>query len=239
MKGIHTPEPRGDYALVVITRVRGNLIAVVGTAAEIEPEGQPGVLYEALLPAYLAERLTPSVGERVELHTRQHLEAQGNGTSFVPRLLGFGSAQERAFFELFTTVKGLGARRALRALAATPPEIAAAVVAKDTKALTKLPEVGKKLAETIVVELSGKIEIYLDPGIASESGGGVIEQKPGQSGLNGSIDAPDGPMGEAVEALIALGQTRADAARMVERAAIKAGGPFDSVDDALAAVFGG
>src|SRR5712671_6350629 len=90
-----------------------------------------------------------------------YLEGQGQGTSFVPRVLGFATPREREFFELFTTVKGLGNKRALRALAREPVEIAGAIAEKNTRALQELPEIGKRLAETVIAELTGKVEKFV------------------------------------------------------------------------------
>ena len=59
--------------------------------------------------------LSEAVGSRIEFHTLHLMESHAQGASFVPRLMGFRSAQQRAFFELLTTVKGLGSRKALRA----------------------------------------------------------------------------------------------------------------------------
>ncbi len=56
----------------------------------------------------------------ITLTTFQYLESQGQGSSVIPRLVGFQSTAEREFFELFTTVKGIGNRRALRAMAEDP-----------------------------------------------------------------------------------------------------------------------
>ena len=101
------------------------------------------------------------LGVRMSFHTLQYLEAQGQGTSFIPRTIGFGSRREREFFELFTSVKGLGNKRATRALAEEPALIAQGIAARDVKALQRLPEIGKKLAETIILELRDKIQPLL------------------------------------------------------------------------------
>lgn len=207
----------------MLVRIRGTLESLDGTRAVITPEGQPGVSYEVLIPAYLAERLKGEVapaagsngtppgakpggggGRTITLQTIEYLESPNQGTSFVPRLIGFTSDRERAFFELFTTVKGLGNKRALRALALEPGEIAAAIMARDTRRLTQLPEIGKRLAETIIAELSGKVDTYADLAPASADGQAPAKVTPAAE--------------DAVTALVALGETRTEAERIVTRA---------------------
>lgn len=171
-------------------------------------DGAQGLTYEVSVPAFLAGRLAALVGKPVTFITYHYLEGQGQGSSFEPRLIGFLTRDERAFFELFTTVKGIGNRKALRAMAIEPGEIAAAVAAKKSTELTKLPEIGKRLAETIIAELSGKVERFM---------GG-----PSQEGVQVVPTAQvTGYEEEALLALIALGEARSDAERYVMRAVEK------------------
>jgi Holliday junction DNA helicase RuvA len=192
----------------MIERVRGVLTGIEGQEAMLEPPGLP-VTLAVLVPAYLAERLAGKVGESVVFHTLASLESHGQGTSFVPRLIGFLTPLDRAFFELFTTVKGIGTRRALRALAAEPSAIARAIVARDTGALYELPEVGKRLAETIVAELDGKVGRFLS---TDELDGAERGSALGPAGTLSGVAA------EAAAALVALGEPAAEAERMVRGA---------------------
>jgi len=131
-----------------------------------------GMGYEVLLPAYLAQRLLAEsgagelggmgVGPVVTLYTLNYLESLNQGTSFIPRLIGFDSPRELAFFELLTSVKGLGNKRALRALATSPGAVARAIVERDARFLQGLPEIGPKLADLIVHELKVKAEAFTD-----------------------------------------------------------------------------
>lgn len=192
----------------MIERVAGTLEAIHGSEAVVTGAGP--FAWRVLLPAYLADRLSARIRGDIELHTHFYLESHGQGTSFVPRLVGFGSAAERSFFELFTTVKGVGARKALRAMAAEPAAIARAIAGRDTKALVALPEIGKRLAETIIAELDGKVAKFLsteelDAALATGSGRGVS-----------SLGEQEGA---AVAALVALGEAPDAAERMVRAAA--------------------
>lgn len=193
----------------MIDRLTGRLERVEGSEAIVVPPGG-FVALSVLVPTYLADRLEGQVGRDVTLWTHLILESQNQGASFSPRLMGFGSGAERSFFMLFTTVKGVGPRKALKALAAEPGEIARAIAAHDTKALTQLPEIGKRLAETIVAELDGKVARFVG---TDELDAALMEA---------SRRAAGGSMGDearrAQAALVALGETSADAESMVRRA---------------------
>ena len=188
-----------------------------------------GLAIEALIPVYLADTLEPKLGTTITLHTRTLLEAQGQGTSFIPRLIGFGSADERAFFETFTSVKGVGTKKALRALTEPPSTIASFIITKDAKSLTKLPEIGKRTAETIIAELTGKVEQFA---------GDAIIQGSTQSRSLIEPTFSSGPAAEAVAALMSLGETRPEAARKVEIALSRTGQDADT-DTIVQAVFAG
>lgn len=183
-------------------------------------------------PRYLLDRLgdpdAGCIGRLITLHTRLDLESPNQGVSFTPRLIGFATADERAFFEIFTSVKGLGTRRALRALAREPAHIAAAIVAKDAKTLQTLPEIGKRLADTIIAELTGKADRF-----ASELALSDLPH-PG-AGVEPSRLPPAAQ--EAVAALLALGESRPDAERKVAAAMARAGAVADT-NELVNAVFG-
>lgn len=207
----------------MISRIEGILEAVEGQTVRLRIAD--AISIDALVPAYLADRLAGAEpGRRLRLDTLLTLESSSQGTSFSPRLLGFDGAQSRRFFEIFTTVKGLGTRRALRAMAAEPGVIAAAIVAQDHKALERLPEIGKRLAQTIVAELSGKVDAFaLDVELD-----GAVESKPG-SRASGRLP----PVArDAMDALMALGETPADAERRIRAALAGAGEEApDSADE--------
>jgi Holliday junction DNA helicase RuvA len=206
----------------MICRITGVLERAEGLSAEVAIPG--GMVHEVLVPAYLAPELAGRIGSPVTLHTLEYLESHNQGASFVPRLVGFARPEERDFFELLTTVKGIGNRKALRALAEPPGVIARAIVSRDTRALQQLPEIGKRLAETMVAELVGKVDRFA----AWESG--PAETKPSAGPLRG-------PAEEAVAALVALGEQRADAETRVRKAV--AGGRGTTAEEIVAAALGG
>jgi Holliday junction DNA helicase RuvA len=197
----------------MIARVTGNLESLQDATATIVPGGAAWLALDVLLPAFVARQLIDRIGQPVTLQTYVYLQSPDQGSSFEPRLVGFLTAQERAFFDLFTTVKGIGTRKALRALAEPVPVIAAAAHRGDVKALTQLPEIGKRLAETIVVELKGKLEPYLSAeALESDIRGFTVAA---------AEPALSGPEEEAVEVLVRLGEIRIEAVRKVSKAAIR------------------
>jgi Holliday junction DNA helicase RuvA len=215
----------------MISRLTGTLLQLDGTRAEIELSGG-AICYEVMLPAYIAQRLASRVGQSVQLHTMEYLESQNQGASYTPRLIGFASPRDREFFDLFTTVKGIGNKKALRAMAAEPAAIARAISSRDIKGLTQLPEIGKRMAETIVAELHGKVDGYLSESEVSALNAGA-ELKP--------TDAVSPDARDAIETLVALGTQRADAERNVALAVDRAaasGRRLASASEIVDAVFG-
>src|SRR3954470_920949 len=129
------------------------------------------ILYELLVPAADVTELQASLGEELTFHTIFYLAGDPTRGGLEPTLIGFLRADDKKFFELFTTVKGIGPKRALRALAVSVGQIAGAIEGKDTRFLIQLPEIGKRTAEQIVAELAGKLKTF--------AAAGMIEGKPG------------------------------------------------------------
>ena len=80
----------------------------------------------------------------------------------IPRLAGFLSVEDRAFFELFTTCKGIGNRKALRAMSLDVGQLAGAISDRDIALLQTLPDIGRRTAETIIATLHGKVDRFLN-----------------------------------------------------------------------------
>ena len=124
-----------------------------------------GVGYEVDVPMSTFYNL-PAVGERVALLTH-----------FVVRedaqiLYGFGSAAERAAFRQLVKISGVGPRTALSVLSGmSVADLAQAVSAQDSGRIVKVPGIGKKTAERLLLELKGKLGADLPlPGAASAVG---------------------------------------------------------------------
>jgi holliday junction DNA helicase RuvA len=218
----------------MIANITGTLVSVEDSAAYIAP-GQ-GLTYEVLVSAYTAARLGPSIGQSVTLVTVHYIEGQIGGSTMTPRLAGFLNAQDRDFFELFTTCKGIGNRKALRAMAIASDQMAAAIADRDTHTLQSLPEIGKRTAETIIATLHGKVDAFLAP--ASTSPGTSSASAAAQSGTDAS-PAPTGARAmsrEAMEVLLQLGENRTQAATWIDQA-LRQGAPPKDVQDLVARVF--
>ncbi|HVZ93991.1 MAG TPA: Holliday junction branch migration protein RuvA [Phycisphaerales bacterium] len=210
----------------ILESVEKNTAVIVPLVPLGGGESVPGsCAYEVHVPAYLAERLGGQVGRSVTLHTMEYLEQQAQGASMLPRTIGFASRSERKFFEVFTTVKGIGNRKALRAMAAPPGELARMIAAKDVRGLRSLPEIGQRLAETMVAELNGKLEEF----VIGAAGGGaeVVEGKTTRAGAMSEAAR------QAEDALVRLGESRAAATELVRRAL--GDGASGSADEILAA----
>ena len=204
----------------MISRIEGELVGVQDGRAELRCGH---LTYTLLIPAADEDAMAERVGDRIEIHVLHYLEGQGQGTSFVPRLIGFASTEARAFFELLTTVKGLGARKVLRALRLPYTSIAEAIACRDVDLLRSLPEIGARTAATIVAELHGKVDRFLGPAPGSADG---AETSRGGSGV----------LRDAVAALTQLGEPKLHARQLVERAL--AGDPsLDSADALVAAAY--
>jgi len=181
----------------MIARLAGTLEQVSNGAAVVDAGG--GLWYEVLIPSCDAERLGRLTGQSVVLYTIHYVEGDPSHGLQMPRLIGFTSPSDREFFRVFTKVKGIGVRKALRALARPMPEVAAAIQNKDAKYLVALPEIGRRLAEQIVAELHGKVEKFA-----------------GEAAPARSAELPE-PAAEALAVLVQLGERRADAAALVDR----------------------
>lgn len=139
-------------------------------------------------------------------------ESMRLATSLVVRedsltLFGFADDDERALFEQVQTVSGVGPRLALAMLAVHPPQqLATAIAGGDVKALTKVPGIGKKGAERIVLELRDKV--------VSASGDG------GQAAPQPVVPATAGG-DQVAEALIGLGWSAKQAEDAVAKVAAR------------------
>lgn len=207
----------------MISRIHGIIHSRHGLAIHVTLPGT-GLTREVLTTAHRADLLADDIGQSIEFLTIEYLESQGQGTSFIPRLIGFATPREKHLFELLTTVKGIGNRKALRAMASDAEQIAHWIARRDVAALTTLPEIGRKLAETIIAELASKI-----PGAAPHGEPKII-------GTHTAHQA--GPAEQAIAALIALGDARTDAETRV-RAALAREPDLTSTETILAAALAG
>ena len=157
-----------------------------------------GVGYEVLVSLNTFFDI-PEVGAVVTLHT--HFVVRED----IQQLYGFTKVSERSLFRNLIKVNGVGPKMALAILSGmSANDFAICVHNNDTAALVKLPGVGKKTAERLLIEMRDKI------GDIDTSGGDTS---------NNSLSAQSDLSQEAESALIALGYKPADAAKIINRVA--------------------
>ncbi|CAD6874910.1 Holliday junction branch migration protein RuvA [Methylomonas fluvii] len=159
-----------------------------------------GVGYEIEAPMNTFYDL-PALGEVVKLHT--HLVVREDAHI----LFGFATESERMLFRTLIKVNGVGPKLALTVLSGqSTEEFYRCVHDNDVKGLVRLPGVGQKTAERLIIEMRGRLPELNKLSAASDR----------PSSLPGSVASPKQ---EAISALCALGYKPTDAARMVQAVA--------------------
>lgn len=161
-----------------------------------------GIGYEVQAPMSTFYQL-PATGQGVVLHT--HLVVRED----AHQLFGFFEQQERELFRALIKVNGIGPKVALAILSGVPAdEFVRLVHNNDVSALTKIPGIGKKTAERLVLDMRDRLKSWQSTGAGADD-----------VALPGPDMASDSRQGseEAETALIALGYKPAEAARMVVR----------------------
>jgi len=132
----------------LIASLKGSLLRKSPEAVVIEANG---VGFEVLVPLTTLYGL-PSTGSQVQLMIHTHVREN------QVLLIGFLHQDEKEAFRFLTRVNGIGPRLAVNILSGLPAnELLEAIVTKDTQRLQRIPGVGKKMAERIVVELNDRI----------------------------------------------------------------------------------
>ena len=176
-----------------------------------------GVGYEVEAPMSTFYQL-PATGEEVMLHT--HLIVRED----AQLLCGFASESERRLFRSLIRVNGVGAKLALAILSGmSADEFAAAVQDEDAVRLTRLPGVGKKTAERLIVEMRDRLADWQTGAVPAPEGAPV------------AAAAASDPVREAITALVSLGYRPAEASRMVEKVDSDGLGSEDIIREALKA----
>lgn len=195
----------------MIGRLRGILIEKRPPALLVDVNG---VGYELEAPISTFHDL-PALGEEVVLRT--HLAVRDDAHT----LYGFRSERERAVFRSLIRVSGIGPRLALTLLSGMRAEdFIRCVELRDVATLTRLPGVGKKTAERIVMEMQDRV---------GELGPGATGAAPAADGAA----TADGALGDAVSALIALGYRPAEANRLLDGVATAGQGSEELIRLAL------
>jgi Holliday junction DNA helicase RuvA len=171
------------------------VVAYLGTDyCLVETAG--GVGYRVFMPsAHLAQL---ALGSKVQVHVHTAVRED------AILLYGFLSQEYYELFELLLSVSGVGAKLALGILSAVKPEeFYLAIQSRDVKLLTKLPGIGKKTAERMLLELKDKVSGY-----GGEVGSGFVESV--AAGGSGAV-------AEAMEALQSLGYSNSEILPVLKR----------------------
>jgi len=156
-----------------------------------------GVGYEVEAPMTTFYEL-PAVGEKVTLFT--HLVVRED----AHLLYGFVREAQRWLFRELLKVNGVGPRVGLAVLSGlSDVELVRCVAEQDITRLTKVPGIGRKTAERLVIEMRDKL--------GAETPLGTLPAAAGE----GTAAVPSDPVSEAVSALVALGYKPPEASRMV------------------------
>ncbi|MEA3640132.1 MAG: Holliday junction branch migration protein RuvA [Lamprobacter sp.] len=184
----------------MIGRLRGEIIAKHPPQVLIDCAG---VGYEVEAPMSTFYEL-PAVGETVTLVT--HLLIRDDAHV----LYGFRSEHDRALFRALLRVTGVGAKMALAILSGMDAaRFAQCVEQEDIVMLSRLPGIGKKTAQRLVMEMKDRIAELGQVPAARQTLGAERAT---------ALAAPDDPLTDAVSALVALGYKPADANRMARAA---------------------
>lgn len=182
----------------MIGRISGTLLTSQPPELLVDVQG---VGYELLVSMTTYFQL-PALGEMVTLHT--HFVVRED----AQQLYGFADLTERELFRSLIKISGVGPKLALAILSGmNPAEFAATVQSKSVATLQKLPGVGKRTAERLVVEMQDRLGELVNPVAAvSNSNGAALSVT--------AVSAPS-PLQEAESALVALGYKPQEASKML------------------------
>lgn len=176
----------------MIAHVEGNVVEKFAGSVIVDVHG---VGYE--IQVSLSDFETTNLQTSTKFYTYHHVREQAE------ELFGFSSLAAKKLFELLITVQGVGPKAALAILSLGTAELVRNAIANsDAAYITKASGVGKKTAERVVVDLSDKVGL------------------PTHYGTSGPVQTALNTNDEALEALMALGYTLADATKALETVAI-------------------
>ena len=182
----------------MIAFVRGTAVDMTENSVIVEAGG---IGYEIYMTGTDLSQI--HMGEEVKIHTYFNVRED------AMQLYGFRSKDDLQMFRLLLGVNGVGPKAAVGVLAGiTADELRFAILSDDVKTLSKAPGIGKKTAQKLILELKDKMK--LEDAFELKL---AHEQEKAVAGLG---EVSDGRQ-EAVEALVALGYSSADALRAVSK----------------------
>jgi Holliday junction DNA helicase RuvA len=210
----------------VLTKVRGVLKTVSDESVTllIDP-----VEIDVLISEHTRRAVQSKIGEPIAFHTLFYIEGGAMAGRLVPRLVGFLSALDREFFDIFCSVDGVGAKKALRAMVRPVRELARIIQDQDVKLLATFPGIGEATAERIVAKLRRKVGKFAlivgapEPGAVAEANG-----EPENA-------APD-VIRDTYEALLSVGHSEGQARQAIDRV-LSTRRKFKGAADMLEAIY--
>lgn len=181
----------------MIAYIKGKLEEVRPAVIVVETGGMG---YEINVPGSTAEELQGQLHTEVKVHT--YLQVREDGVA----LFGFATRDALDVFKLLITVSGIGPKGALGILSAmSTDDLRFAVLAGDTKAISKCPGIGAKTAGKLILELKDKFKLE-----------DAFEEKwEKTAAAGGNQGAEESVRKDAIEALTALGYSPSDAIKAV------------------------
>ena len=166
---------------------------------------------------YISEKTMMTLGElgeKIKIYTHYHVREDNIS------LYGFTSNEELKMFELLLQVSGIGAKTAITMLSnITPSQFALAVISNDIKELVKIPGIGTKSAQRMILELKDKLKVE----------NAIEEKSETKSEEISNVEA----INEATQALQILGYNKAEIKRVFEKIQLKNASTEDIIKNAL------
>jgi Holliday junction DNA helicase RuvA len=192
----------------MISYIKGELTEVSEEGIIIEANG---LGYEVRMPLSSLDGL-PRTGSQIKVYTYLYVREDAIG------LFGFLTRDDLKVFKLLITVNGIGPKGALGILSAiTPDDLRFAVLSDDVKTIAKAPGIGNKTASKLIIELKDKLK--LEDAFEQK----MLNQLEGQLELKTAGSGTADIRKEAIEALVVLGYSPTDAAKVVRNTEIKEG----------------
>ena len=173
----------------MIAFLRGELSAIYEDKVIIEVSG---IGYNVCMPSSCIATL-PGIGNEVKIYT--YLAVREDAM----QLYGFNTSDELDLYKMLITVNGIGPKAALQILSfMTGDDLKFAILSSDAKSISKVPGIGPKTAQRLIIDLKDKIDLI-----------NTFEHK---LAVNNKVTAKlSDAKNEAVEALVALGYSQKDA----------------------------
>ena len=191
----------------MIAFIEGTLVKKTASTVILATAG--GLGYELFVPITDIQQL-PANGNKVLLHT--HLQVKEDGVA----LFGFLSEEALQIFKLLITVNGIGPKGAVSILSGISlDDLRFAVLAEDTKTISKIPGIGPKTAGKLILELKDKFK--LEDAIEAKLLHGELAAGTGASGAGNRANEL---REEAAQGLAALGYSMTEAMKVLRKAEV-------------------